>query len=268
MDVLNKQKSNEVPYDPIGITKLVKYRVTKRINDTEYRKYFRFRGGRWYGGIATADVIGCNLQCKFCWAWYFKNRYDIGDFYSPYKAFLRLREIARGKGYKYLRLSGGEPTISKDHIVELIKLVEDAGFTFILETNGILIGYNSSFAKELARFSNLIVRVSFKGTSEDEFVKLTGAKGEGFELQFKAVENLLDAGFKAGKDLIVASMISFSSEDNIKTFLKRLASIDIDLLNIDWEVVFLYPHVKKLLDAYNLKPLRAIEPNRIPDRMV
>jgi uncharacterized Fe-S cluster-containing radical SAM superfamily protein len=23
-------------------------------------------GGRWYGGIATADCVGCNLRCVFC----------------------------------------------------------------------------------------------------------------------------------------------------------------------------------------------------------
>jgi uncharacterized Fe-S cluster-containing radical SAM superfamily protein len=33
------------------------------------RKYYRFRPARFYGGIATADCLGCNLRCAFCWAW-------------------------------------------------------------------------------------------------------------------------------------------------------------------------------------------------------
>lgn len=32
-----------------------------------YRKYYRFRPARWYGGIVTADAVGCGLICKFCW---------------------------------------------------------------------------------------------------------------------------------------------------------------------------------------------------------
>jgi uncharacterized Fe-S cluster-containing radical SAM superfamily protein len=26
------------------------------------RKYYRFRAGRFYGGIATADCMGCNMD--------------------------------------------------------------------------------------------------------------------------------------------------------------------------------------------------------------
>jgi hypothetical protein len=68
---------------------------------------------------------------------------------------------------------------------------------FILETSGILIGYDNGYAEELAHFENLCVRVSLKGAAEQEFVTLTGAKSEGFGIRIKALENLHRAGVNA-----------------------------------------------------------------------
>jgi uncharacterized Fe-S cluster-containing radical SAM superfamily protein len=33
------------------------------------RKYYRFRWAGYYGGIATADCVGCCLRCLSCWSW-------------------------------------------------------------------------------------------------------------------------------------------------------------------------------------------------------
>ena len=46
-------------YDPITLAERVRKVVVKK----EKRKYYRlYRGGKWYGGIATADCVGCNLR--------------------------------------------------------------------------------------------------------------------------------------------------------------------------------------------------------------
>ncbi len=248
-------------FNPIDLSLKVKKKISKEVGSIEYRKYFRFRGGRWYGGIATADVIGCNLQCKFCWAWYFRNRYDLGQLLSPTEAFRRLESIARRSGYKLLRLSGGEPTLTPNHLLSLIKLSDELGYTFILETNGILIGYDKSFAKELAKFNNIVVRISFKGTNSEEFRLLTGACSQAYEYQFLALRNLLEAGLEPLKDIIVAVMVGFSEDKDIAEFVIRLSSISQEFINsIDWEVVIMYPHVRKLLSKYGLKPKRYINP--------
>ena len=75
-------------YDPIKRTKqLEKFAVLN-----EKRKYYRFRGAKWYGWIATADVVVCNLLCKFCWAGdeirNFPNK--VGKFYTPKEVFNKL----------------------------------------------------------------------------------------------------------------------------------------------------------------------------------
>ena len=248
-------------YDPLKVAEAVRPKVTRIVNGVEERKYYRFRGGRWYGGIASADVIGCNMDCKFCWAWRFKNNYSLGEFLPPSKAYERLRRIAVKGGYGMMRLTGGEPTLSRRHLLDLISLAEKDGYLFIVETNGILIGDDPTYAMDLARHRNVFVRVSFKGVSEEEFVKLTGAVPEAFNLQFRALQNLVSAGLMPGRQVMAAAMISFSSDRDIAEFLMRLSDIDPGLVdNVDWEVVIMYPHVRKLLEKYGLKPRRFVNP--------
>ncbi|HDD64219.1 MAG TPA: radical SAM protein, partial [Thermoprotei archaeon] len=171
-------------FNPIELTE----KIRKLVVRGNMRKYYRVaRGGRWYGGISTADCVGCNLKCVFCWSGRPRDRPDkVGRFYTPEQIFSALDRVARRRGYRLLRVSGNEPTIGKRHLLELLEFVEQSNYQFILETNGILIGYDKSYAKALSKYSRVHVRVSLKGTSEDEFSRLTGAKPEFFSYQLKA----------------------------------------------------------------------------------
>ena len=248
-------------YDPLKLGSKVREYVVKERGGIEYRRYYRFRGGLWYGGSATGDVIGCNLRCKFCWSSTFRDNYRVGKFYSPEEAFNKLRRIAERRGYRLIRLSGSEPTLSMKHVIDLIKLCEEFNYVFILETNGILLGARRDYVRELSRFNNLVVRVSIKGACEKDFNILTGAKELYFELQLQALRNLIDAGLTPGREVVVAIMASFSSDNDLARLIMRLSEIHDDLINsIDWEVVILYPNVRKLLRKYGLVPKRFIEP--------
>jgi uncharacterized Fe-S cluster-containing radical SAM superfamily protein len=256
-------------YDPFQLGEAVKRFVTRVVSGVEERKYYRFRGGKWYGGIATGDVVGCNLRCKFCWSWRFTHTTDRGEFCSPIKAFEKIHSIARERGYSYVRVSGGEPTISLNHLLELLKLFDETDLTFILETNGLLIGRDREYAKALASHSNLVVRVSFKGATEEEFAMLTGARKEFYEYQFKALENLVEAGLRPGVEVYPAIMLSFSTEESYSKFKKRLKEIDPRFVeSIDEEYVILYPHVIEILKRNNLKPRIAFTPDNIPSSMI
>ncbi len=257
-----------VGYDPVKVSLNVYSEVSKLSNGVELRKYYRFRGGRWYGGIATADVIGCNLACKFCWSWRFRNNFKAGKLYTPEQVYVKLVSIAKNSNYRYVRLSGAEPTISKEHLLKLLKMFEGSNYIFILETNGILLGYDVCYARELSRYGNLIIRVSFKGTSPEEFNMLTGADPQFFELQVKALENLILSGFKAGSEVYPAAMIGFSSDKSIVDFVRMLKNIDPRLVNVDWEYVIMYKHVEELLEKHGLKPLRYVRPDEIPKEMI
>jgi len=252
-------------YDPIEIGKKVASAVVKKQNGEE-RKYYRFRGGRWYGGIATADCVGCNLRCKFCWSWKIRDNYwKIGNFYTASQVAFTLDNIAVRRGYRLVRISGGEPTLSRNHLLKVIEKIEQSGLYFILETNGILIGLDRTYAKELSEYSNIHVRVSLKGTNPREFSMLTGAKPEYFDYQIKALENLLDYGVSCNP----AVMLSFSPSHNIENLIERLGSIDRRLIDeFEPEYVFLYPHVIELLKIHKLKPLKAYHPEEIPRELI
>lgn len=229
-------------FDPLEKTR----EIEKLVVQNSKRRYYRLaRVDKWYGGIVTSDCLGCNLKCVFCWSGQ-RDYPESGRFYSPKEIFQVLTTYAGKFGYHQLRISGNEPTIAKEHLLKLLELFDETNYTFILETNGILIGYDKSFAKDLARFKCLQVRVSIKGTNEEEFSMLTGAKPEAFNLQLKALENLLDYNVRCSP----AVMLSFSPEENFKRLSKRIKKFG-RFEEIEKEYVILYPiTVERLRKVY------------------
>ena len=221
-------------YDPVKLAQAMEKIVVKGI----LRKYYRVvRADRWYGGIATADCCGCCLRCIFCWSGAPRDRpAEIGRFYEPEQVFSKLISCAEKHGFELLRVSGNEPTIGRSHLLRLLELVDQTRFKFILETNGILIGYDPSYAHQLSKFKCLHVRVSVKGTCPEEFTMLTGAVPEAFSLQLKALENLLNAGVSCNP----AVMLSFSKQENIVKLKEQLREIDSTLTN-EFEEEYVFP---------------------------
>lgn len=123
-------------YDPLELARLTARIVCRGTA----RKYYRFRPARFYGGIATADCLGCNLRCAFCWAWEQVYRVErLGEFYEPQAVAESLADIAWNKGFSQVRLSGNEPTLGMPHLLEVLSHLPQE-LTFILETNGIILG--------------------------------------------------------------------------------------------------------------------------------
>jgi uncharacterized Fe-S cluster-containing radical SAM superfamily protein len=240
------------------------------VRDTELgqeRKYWRFRFDRWYGGIVTADAVGCGLLCKYCWvsdAVMFQP-VKVGRFYSPDVVAKILVKMARKRNLKQLRVSGGEPTIGKRHLLQLLDNLEGQGLLFILETNGILIGNDIEYAQDLSKYRFLHVRVSLKGCSEKEFAVLTGAKPEGFTLQLKALENLLREDVRCHP----AVMISFSKKESVQQLAERLKITDSGLADdLEFEELILYPRVKRKIEEHHLKYHSAYAPDMIPQKRI
>ncbi len=243
-------------YDPLERAKEIVDIVCK----DNLRKYYRFRSARFYGGIATADCVGCNLSCIFCWSYpKVKKPERYGTFHSAEDVARTLTNIARKKRFTQIRISGNEPTISRDHLLYVFDLIP-GDITFILETNGILIGHDETFAQELADYKNLHVRVSLKGATEDEFNRLTGANPTGFALQLKALENLKRAGVRAHP----AAMVSFSHVDSIMKLKKRLRDISPDFEDFEVEELALYGDVQKRIENARLFVRSAHDPRNIP----
>lgn len=249
-----------VMYDPLKIAE----ETEKIVSHDLERKYYRFRPTRFYGGIATADCLGCCLRCIFCWAWEKVIRPDkVGRFYKPEEVVKRLVSIARKKRFDQVRISGNEPTIGKNHLLKILELIP-SDLTFVLETNGILIGADSDLARELSRFSNLYVRVSLKGTDQAEFSRLTGAAPKGFEWQLQALKHLLRAGVRCYPSV----MLSFSSEENIVALRKRLGGIRKDFADFEEEELVMWGSVEERLIKAKIPYNTAYHPKNIPSQYV
>ncbi len=224
-------------YDPVELAR----RLEEIVARDEERKFYRFRAARFYGGIATADCVGCCLRCAFCWSRApLTNPEGVGHFYSPQEIFNKLDSIASKHGYSQVRVSGNEPTIGRQHLLKLLELVERTSYRFILETNGILLGADPSYAQALRKFENLHVRVSLKGCNAEQFSQLTGAKPRAFELQLTALRNLLDAGVSCH----AAIMQEFAPKDKLEQLKQQLSAIDRRLVQeLEFEYLIPFPHV-------------------------
>ena len=222
-------------YDPINLSK----KTEEIVVNGDLKKYYRFRATRFYGGIATADTVGCNLRCKFCWSGNsVYNAKNTGEFYTPEHVADRLQQIAQNKGFNQMRVSGGEPTIGKKHLISLLKNI-DSSFLFILETNGILLGKERLYVKELSKFNNLHVRVCLKGGNPEEFSFLTGAE-KGFEYQIKALEYLKDENMRFNIAIVTI-------KKNNQDFFDKLTDRNLEDTMIEVEEIILYPKVRDRL---------------------
>jgi uncharacterized Fe-S cluster-containing radical SAM superfamily protein len=123
---------------------------------------------------------------------------------------------------------------------------------FILETNGILIGSDQDYARALAQYPNLEVRVSLKGTNPEEFRRLTAARAEGFDVQIAALENLLHCGVPC----YPAVMASFSTPRSVEALRKRLVRLTPDFYDLEIEEVVCYPWVQNEIDRAGLAVVR------------
>jgi uncharacterized Fe-S cluster-containing radical SAM superfamily protein len=237
--------------DPFELADFLRDKVCKN----KSRKYYRFRGGRFYGGIAAADCVGCILDCVFCWS--FKPRCNpdtVGKFYSAKHVVEKLMEIVRKNNFNKIRITGNEPTLCKEHLLEVLEYVPD-DILFILETNGILLDEN--YAKALNPFKHhLHVRVSLKGVTDEQFYLITAMEGKFIEFQFKALQYLIDQGISCN----AAIMSELLDEENIKILLKKLNDINIDLAkDLEMEGLIVYPFIedelaRRGLDK-NFKPI-------------
>jgi len=255
-------------YDPVKRHLLLEKLLT-RIEDGQVEKrYWRFRADRWYGGIATADCVGCGLTCKFCWVQekVLYSPASVGAFYRPQDVASRLKSTAAAKGFGQARVSGGEPTIGREHLLQLLAyLGVHQPLDFILETNGILIGHDRSYARDLAQFDFLEVRVSLKGCCAVDFESLTGASPEGFELQLGALRHLVDEGVRCH----AAVMRSFSSRESFRNLVERLSSIDAGLAgSLEIEDVIMYPRVARKIGRFGLRPVVSYRPDEVPADLV
>jgi len=234
----------DLPFDPIKRAQEIEDTVTQGLK----RKYHRFRPAPYYGGIATADAVGCCFLCAYCWS-YFRilEPAKHGKFYSPEAVADNLFKIVQKKGFKYVRVTGGEPILgerSLEHLVRVIyKTLEgNKDLTFILETNGLLLGYYSDFVERL-KSSQLSIRVALKGWERLSFQHITGADKEYFEYPLIGLKRMLEEGLDAWP----AVMLDVFGKEGLDKIKAELKSMGIDC-SVETEELEKYPYVMDNID--------------------
>lgn len=254
MKIKNNNKCHPVvssgskPYDPISLSKAAEKTTCKE----EKRKYLKFGSTPNYGrGVATGYVFGCNLRCVFCWAHESRDEPEKkGELLSPQEAFANIYRIAKQKGLNKMRISDGEPTIGKQHLLGLLDSVERSDIKkYILETNGILLGYDTDYVKQLSQYKKLYVRVSLKAGTPKDFSNKTGAIPEAFDLPFVAIRKLREHGIGFGVAAMSADPRFMNPKERV-LLMAKLADIDPAIvLNLEEEMTVLYPTAIKRLRA-------------------
>lgn len=246
----------------LRLSKYVEEEVCITHNRWVLRRYYRFRSSKNYGGSAVGDVVGCNLRCVYCWCKKVNTKPWVGSYEPPHNVVEKLLSIARAKGYNVVRLSGGEPTLCFNHLIQVINLFShqrNEKEVFILETNGLLLGLNEDLSAELKPYSRfLVVRISLKGCTEEDFEKITCLEGSIYSNQIKAVENLSANNIP----YIVAVPVSLCSRQGLSRLLEILSRrIGEHVLNVlEQEILILYPSVVNSICRKNLKPWIAYDP--------
>jgi len=250
-------------YDPIVLAAATE----KVVVDGARRKYVQLgRPLRFYGGTTSATEVGCNLRCKFCFSdkpvWKPKK---TGKFYTPQEVFDGLARSARKHGHKIISASASEGTIGREHLMQLLDLVEDSEFVYVLETNGMILGNDPDYVRALTKYTRLHVRVSIKGDSPEKYHELTGADPASYGLPYTALQHLINAGVSCNACL----MASFSDKDGIQQVRAKLYQIHPGILkSLEIERITMFPKVVERLEKYGLTPIQAMHLDRRSSRAV
>lgn len=237
------------PFDPVKRSE----DVERLVMQEGKRVYHRFRAAPYYGGIATADAVGCSFLCAYCWN-YFRNlnpgRFD--SFYTPQQVASKLLHIARKKSFHLFRITGSEPVLgesSLDHLVEVLDILlnEMRQSVFILETNGFFLGYRTDLIQRL-NFDHLWVRISLKGVDEESFESISGVKGKFFKYPLIALKEMEQQGLKAWP----AVMRNLFTDEELTSLSQRLEKMEIKA-NLEEEILETYPFVLENMDKRNVK---------------
>lgn len=107
--------------------------------------------------ILFDPTSACNLKCKGCWAAEYGYKQSLSN-----KEMQSIVTQGKEMGTHFYMLTGGEPLIRKNDIIELAKNNQDAGF--VIYTNATLI--DQKFCDDMNKVGNIGLALSLEGTEE------------------------------------------------------------------------------------------------------
>lgn len=149
----------------------------------------------------------CNLSCSFCFA-------DANGNSEPDLTIDTIRmmynSVMETSGNCNIQLSGGEPTL-RDDLPQIIELGHRIGFSFIqINTNGIRLGEDEAFVRQLKAAGLNSVFLQFDGTNDGVFKKLRGKPL--LATKIKALENCQKHNIGV---VLVPTLVSEVNDDDL-----------------------------------------------------
>ena len=130
---------------------------------------------------------GCPLRCLFCHnpdTWNPGNNLkieakEIVDMVRKYRSY-----IEEGGG---ITISGGEPLLQSEFLLEVLKLCKKAGIHTCIDTSGN--GYDDNLLDEILKYTDLIL-LDIKALNNTNYKKITGNTMDKFNYFLKRVQEL------------------------------------------------------------------------------
>lgn len=198
---------------PMGKWIVKKERVHIKSPVTEVQKGCPFDCGlcgehRQHTCTALIEVTqNCNLHCKICFA-------DSGSCMREDPSLDQIKfqyeSVRNASGICNIQLSGGEPTL-RDDLPQIVRMGLETGFKFIqVNTNGIRIGEDEKYVKELKDAGVSSIFLQFDSTRDSINKKMRGKELLG--VKAKAIENCKKYGIGV---ILVPTLVPGINVDNI-----------------------------------------------------
>jgi len=236
----------------------------------EYAAAFSMKGKlgdpRNYNKVFTIQVSGCTFGCNYCYVPPEINAADpkLGKFFSA-KEILEYFFLAKSKTKEpmnIVRISGGEPTIIPEIILDIYSEIEKIkGIYLWIDTNLSTTKYLEkleSDLKDIMKKRNVGVVGCFKGVSKEDFALLTGVKQEFYEKQFETAKLFLN--WKTDFYVYLPALVYENNiEQKTMAFINRLQELN-NNLPLRTEILI----IKKYPGAVRNMKLRAKEGRPVP----
>lgn len=190
--------------------------VRSRSFDRTRRRYHRFRHST-HDDSVVADCIGSNLRCAHEWGWCegILDDPSAGTFYTPDEVIEELLGIAEGHNCTSARITGMEPVMGDDHLIEVAQRLDDHGMDLRIDTNGMLLDHE--YLRRLEDACDLSIRLSFKGHDPQSFEKLAGVHRSWFMNQVRAFLACHDSDVKT--QYVLAGVYDGEDRDQLADWL-------------------------------------------------
>jgi uncharacterized Fe-S cluster-containing radical SAM superfamily protein len=241
----------DLPFNPI----LRSQEIEKLVMAGDERRYYRFRYAKFYNGIITADASGCNLLCAYCWN--YKKNYTIEScedkFYSSDAVAEKIIKLMEKHKTDRYRISGCEAILGSESVKHLAKIIKLVGDGCIVETNGIILGYQPELLQRIPKSAR--IRLTIKADGPKAFELITGARASFFKYQIEAIRALNDSE----RPYTIALMKQFVDMLKLGEQIDNAGFELNDNFSVDVEGLLYYPQNIASMKSRGFKPIYSKE---------